>query len=109
MSARQATYTFAPEERPRRERFRVGNIFQLLATLLLLGLFVLTLVGVVIIYKEYRLYQSLRSEVGSLEHQVTVLSQEYHHLTSKKVVLKKASRLGLHPPKPEQIVELRMR
>ncbi len=109
MSARQATYTFTPEERLRRGKFRLINIFQVLASVLLLGLFILTLVGGIIVYKEYRFYLKLRSEVSSLGYQVTVLSQEYHHLTSKKMVLEKASKLGLHPARPEQIVELQLR
>ncbi len=68
MNARQATYTFAPEEHHRREGFRLLNVFHFMASLLLAGLFILVLVGGVILYKEYRFYLKLRQEVDFLSH-----------------------------------------
>ena len=109
MGARQATYTFAPQERLRGERHRLLSFFQFLATLVLIGLFVLTAIGGVILYKEYRFYLKLRSEVDSLGYQVTVFDQEFRRLTSREEVLKRARKLGLHTPRPEQIVELQLR
>ncbi len=112
MAARQATYTFTPQERLKTRRKKASatlSYFQYLSLILFGALLILVLVGGVILYKDYRFYLKLRHEIAALSQQNAFLGQEYQSLTAKEVVLKRARALGLRPPKKDQIVELELR
>ena len=106
MGSRQATYTFTPQAGVKKEGF--SAFYHYLALIVLAILFILVGVGGVILYREYTLYLTLRHETATIRQETALLGQKYQAITSKEVVLKKAKKLGLHPPTRDQIVELRL-
>ncbi len=101
-----AVYTFSPRSSSKREGFSL-NVYQVLGLMVMISLALLILVGGYLLFREYAKVRQLRQEVVLLKEETKRLSAQYERLTAKEVVFKKARRLGLHPPKKEQIIKVR--
>ncbi len=73
---------------------------------LLLGLLVLFLVLSVFLARKVYQYFLYHAEKRRLAEENRVLTSEISRLTSKEALEEKAKKLGLRPPKPQEIIRL---
>ncbi|WP_022853402.1 FtsL-like putative cell division protein [Thermodesulfatator atlanticus] len=106
MSVREMPYAFSPKRTRKATKAEGLSFERLVKYVSAAALLVVFILAAFFIGREYLTYSRLKKDVSILEHQVVSLEKEYQELTAKDVVLEKANKLGLHPPKKEQIVRL---
>ncbi|GEM_PF-6526567 len=99
-----SVYTFTPRPNVRKRDGVALNIFGVATWAVIALFFLLLLLGVFILVKEYNQLQTLSDRIQTLEKETASLKESYERLTAKEVVLKKVKPLGLHQAKEEETV-----
>lgn len=91
------------EEKPSLKE-RVLDAFEVFLLIVLFSVFIVATAGVA--YKSF-IYFKIKKEKRALISEKVILEEQLNRLTSREIILDKAKKLGLRPPKEEDYIYLK--